>query len=905
MKTKITKNGAVREVAFPSVWLAKGWEIVEVHTRTEKQGVAAPAGNKKTKDDDNSVETDNPEADDGKKGKKAKKEPVEVNPKLEEETLAERDYAKERANYHGKPEQMAKNRARKRARYAMEKLGKVKKGDKMDVHHKDNNPENNDPKNLAVQTQAVNRAEPRHREADAGAGGLGEGKSAAELKFLGRSPGDEQWNVTFKYQAGRGGTQTSTQSFVGIPGGSSEKEVKALWKKRNKNKPPISAVKVKTFGEGKEFLKGKAKADHLKNILAKVKKNQSKKGAKITDRTPKGYGPTDEATQKLRMGDFKTEREAAAPKFKIAGGVKWTMDESSEYSMDMMGTRGSRGKHTVTARTEKEAAYKVRRKEGLGKQDVHSLKTTETEMEEETLSVLDQMRGEILGEAKKTFRVFYRKKQGGTGKITVKNVPDKEAAIMMASRKAKNWADISHAEELTEARSNSARAQRDARRHMGQTGMLSKKDVADVDDDSEADDGEGKVVNIIMQLRKVVSLRGQKPVTFKDGKKEKVNPTLARQAMAKFDSLQGADRKEKFMAKAWASHKGLKAAVQENDMSAEEMELFFEAEAKVPQKKMDDKGNMAMQAAVPMTSDEYAVWTTDSSAGHTHDFHHFDPMTTRAHGHTHEIVWKGYGKDKTVKVLFGGEKSHDHTPKPLTKMDEESLDERQGKSFFQGLNDRKNKGIKSKSVDKDKFFNTDTELVANPKTQEVKRVKSKEVKAFLKKGWVLAEDIDMTEDENSGDTEKCSCGNETGKCKCPADCKCGCNTKVETQESAEPEGSLVLEKKSDYVVYHNSYSSAVQHAVAKAAERGFEVDEDDYHTKVAVGPRKPSEGNTNSFSIAVTKNGKKVKNKALQMQVFGMGGGKYELNMYIESYEPNKFRSLEGNIRDIMQSKKL
>ena len=93
--------------------------------------------------------------------------------------------------------------------------------------------------------------------------------------------------------------------------------------------------------------------------------------------------------------------------------------------------------------------------------------------------------------------------------------------------------------------------------------------------------------------------------------------------------------------------------------------------------------------------------------------------------------------------------------------------------------------------------------------------------------------------------------------------------------------------------------------MAKAAERGFEVDEDDYHTKVAVGPRKPSEGNTNSFSIAVTKNGKKVKNKALQMQVFGMGGGKYELNMYIESYEPNKFRSLEGNIRDIMQSKKL
>ncbi|MBT5440747.1 MAG: hypothetical protein HOK88_05420, partial [Candidatus Marinimicrobia bacterium] len=38
------------------------------------------------------------------------------------------------------------------------------KNDKMDVHHKDNNPLNNDPKNLSVTTQHYNRKEPRLRE---------------------------------------------------------------------------------------------------------------------------------------------------------------------------------------------------------------------------------------------------------------------------------------------------------------------------------------------------------------------------------------------------------------------------------------------------------------------------------------------------------------------------------------------------------------------------------------------------------------------------------------------------------------------------------------------------------------------------------------------------------------------
>jgi len=95
---------------------------------------------------------------------------------------------------------------------------------------------------------------------------------------------------------------------------------------------------------------------------------------------------------------------------------------------------------------------------------------------------------------------------------------------------------------------------------------------------------------------------------------------------------------------------------------------------------------------------------------------------------------------------------------------------------------------------------------------------------------------------------------------------------VFTEESLE-------EKKEDYTIYHKTFSSAVQHAVQKVKDRGYEVDNEDYDRKVAFGPRKPSKGKTNSYTINLMKNGKPVKQK-LQMQVY-YDEGRYELNMYI------------------------
>ena len=102
-----------------------------------------------------------------------------------------RNYRKEYDEYHAKPEQRERNAARLRARRQMEKWGKVKKFDKKDVHHKDNNPLNNEEDNLAVTTQNWNRSEPRLRKEE-----LDEAVSAKEFDSL--KKGD---TVTIEYKS--------------------------------------------------------------------------------------------------------------------------------------------------------------------------------------------------------------------------------------------------------------------------------------------------------------------------------------------------------------------------------------------------------------------------------------------------------------------------------------------------------------------------------------------------------------------------------------------------------------------------------------------------------------------------------------------------------------------------------
>ena len=78
--------------------------------------------------------------------------------------LSERDYKREYQNYHSRPEQIQRRSARNSARRIVKKKVKTEDIEGKDVHHKDNNPLNNDEKNLSVVTQRYNRREPRLRE---------------------------------------------------------------------------------------------------------------------------------------------------------------------------------------------------------------------------------------------------------------------------------------------------------------------------------------------------------------------------------------------------------------------------------------------------------------------------------------------------------------------------------------------------------------------------------------------------------------------------------------------------------------------------------------------------------------------------------------------------------------------
>ena len=99
--------------------------------------------------------------------------------------------------------------------------------------------------------------------------------------------------------------------------------------------------------------------------------------------------------------------------------------------------------------------------------------------------------------------------------------------------------------------------------------------------------------------------------------------------------------------------------------------------------------------------------------------------------------------------------------------------------------------------------------------------------------------------------------------------------------------------------YHPSYTSAIQTAIAHAKKRGYEVDKDDYDSKVSSGPRKPSEGKTVSHNLKLTKDGKPTK-KGLAIQVYNRGGDKtpYELNHYISEEQVNEGYTVLGKYTD-------
>ena len=89
-------------------------------------------------------------------------------------------------------------------------------------------------------------------------------------------------------------------------------------------------------------------------------------------------------------------------------------------------------------------------------------------------------------------------------------------------------------------------------------------DPADIDTSATDDDIKSADKNIMMQLRKSVSLRGQYSVEFLDKKKVKVPQKIALAVIAKYNSLKKPMDKEKFQAKVAKSHRDLLMGLKEN-----------------------------------------------------------------------------------------------------------------------------------------------------------------------------------------------------------------------------------------------------------------------------------------------------------------------------------------------------
>ena len=85
-------------------------------------------------------------------------------------------------------------------------------------------------------------------------------------------------------------------------------------------------------------------------------------------------------------------------------------------------------------------------------------------------------------------------------------------------------------------------------------------------------------------------------------------------------------------------------------------------------------------------------------------------------------------------------------------------------------------------------------------------------------------------------------------------------------------------------IYFKSATEAVMYAREQAEKKGFEIDDQDWNSEITMGGRysrtRPGVGKIHSFSIGLLKGGKPQK-KNLNISLYGMESGKFELTHYI------------------------
>ena len=114
-------------------------------------------------------------------------------------------------------------------------------------------------------------------------------------------------------------------------------------------------------------------------------------------------------------------------------------------------------------------------------------------------------------------------------------------------------------------------------------------DPADVDDDATDDDIKSADKNIMMQLRKSISLRGNFPVEFMDKKKIRVPAKVAQAVQSKYNSLRKPNDKEKFQSQIAKSYKDMLGAIKEAVSPAQQAAIAISKKERGEKPKKESK----------------------------------------------------------------------------------------------------------------------------------------------------------------------------------------------------------------------------------------------------------------------------------------------------------------------------
>ena len=386
--------------------------------------------------------------------------------------------------------------------------------------------------------------------------------------------------------------------------------------------------------------------------------------------------------------------------------------------------------------------------------------------------------------------------------------------------------------------------------------MNEKFDPADFDLVATDKDKASAKMNIIMQLRKSMDVRGNLPIKFADGKSQKVPMNVIKIALDKFAGVRKPASKEKMQTAMSKSYKDMIMTLK----SFKESVDLEEGVDKAKVKKQIDQAQKYMKTFF---------------------------------GNTSAVKMKKFAIQKKIDKLQGQLKEEAQLDKALNEAPRPpkiSKGKAKGSISASGMRGKGNKKFDvTVNFDNGKFSFRITDESGRFQTVGLKQASKmlgeeviNELVESKMAGWVAIYNGKKVEIKKSEANDLYGAKMKAAKMlKVPKSkmgllaIKPGYNEDVVNEEVQQD-----LQEAPAYKLHHNTFSAAVQEAIAVAKKAGYEVDMDDWSDKVATGPKKPSKDKTNRYSVKLLKGGKPTR-KFLQIQVYNMGS-KYELNCYVQ-----------------------